>query len=85
MKIISIILIVIGLLLCAVGSFGTHFFVHHVMRDLMNAAAGGIGSVASGLQNAWYLSFVAMFGCLIMFLGVVLNIVVMLRAKKQTT
>jgi uncharacterized membrane protein len=82
MKIISIILLVIGMLLCAVGSFGSHFFTHQVMYDIMHADTGGIGSIASGLTNAWYLSFVSIAGCVVIFLGVILNIVAMVRAKK---
>lgn len=83
MKIISIILIVIGLLLCAVGSFGTHFFVHHLMHDLMHAETAGIGTIASNLNNAWYLSFVSMAGCALIFFGLILNIISMFTGRKQ--
>jgi uncharacterized membrane protein len=85
MKIISIILIVIGLLLCTLGSFGTHFLIHQIMENIMRADSSGIGALASNLTNAWNLSFVGIAGCVVIFLGVILNIVAIFRAKKQTT
>ena len=84
MKIVSVIFIVIGMLLCVVGSFGTHFFTHQLMHDLMHTETGGIGSVASALTNAWYLSFVSIAGCVVIFIGVVLNIIAMFIGRKQT-
>lgn len=83
MKIISIILIVIGLLLCFVSSLWMHFAVHHVMHGMMHAETAGIGTIASNLSNAWYLSFVNMCGCVIIFIGVVLNIISMFAGRKQ--
>jgi len=84
MKIVSIILLVIGLLLCLVSGVWTHFAVHNVMYDLMHSEVAGIGRIASNLTNAWYLSFVNMVGCVFIFLGVVLNIISMFKERKQT-
>jgi hypothetical protein len=82
MKIISLVLLVIGLLLCLAGGFGTHFFIHHVIYDILHAETSGIGSIARGLDNAWYLSFVSIAGSAFVFLGLVFNIIAMFKGKK---
>ena len=74
MKTISVVLIVAGVLLCFVSSLWMHFAVHHVMHDMMHAETSGIGTVASNLTTAWYLSFVNMVGCVIIFFGIILSI-----------
>lgn len=49
----------------------------------MHAETSGIGSVASALTNAWYLSFVSIAGCVVIFIGLMINIIAMFIGRKQ--
>ena len=85
MKIISIILIFIGLFLCAVGSAGMHFAIHKTIEGAMHAETAGVYSLAQNLETAWYLSIVSVVGCIVIFFGLVLNIISIFTGRKQIT
>jgi hypothetical protein len=83
MKIISLILVIIGFLLCAVSGLGLRIEVSAITENIMRAEASGIGGLASALYLASVLSYVNIFGCLVIFLGIILNIASLFAGKKQ--
>lgn len=85
MKIISIILIAIGLFLCAVGSVGVQYLLRKTLEALMNSETAGIGAIARGFDNAFLSNYIAIFGCVIIFIGLLLNIISIFTGRKQIT
>jgi len=83
MKIIAVILTFIGLVVCFIGSVGTQYLLRSTLYAMMNSETSGIGAIARGFDNAMLAGYVAIFGCVIIFLGLLLNIVSMFTGKKQ--
>lgn len=83
MKIISLILIFIGFVLAFIGSVGVQYLLRATLNAMMDSANSGIGEIASGFSNAFLSNYVALFGCAIIFLGLVLNIISMFTGRKQ--
>lgn len=85
MKIISIILIIFGFILCVGSSLGIRFAIYTLVDGLMSSDTAGIGMVASAISSASLLSYVNLFGCAIIFIGILLNIVGMFAGRKRQT
>lgn len=83
MKIISLILIVIGFFICLATGIGFRLAVGNILSSLMNSETSGIGQIASAISMANLLSYVNIFGSVIIFLGIILSIVSMFAGKKQ--
>lgn len=79
----SVVLTFIGLVLCFVGSVGTQYMLRSTLDAMMNSETSGIGAIASGFDNAMKLGYVAIFGCVIVFIGLLINIISMFAGKKQ--
>lgn len=83
MKIISLIVTFIGFVLCLAGSLGNQFFLRSTLAALINSETSGIAAIASGFDYAMISGYVAIFGCAIIFLGLLLNVISLLAGKKQ--
>ena len=83
MKIISVIIITIGFVICAISSLGIRYSVYNIVSGLMNTETTGIGQLASALSNASLLSYVNIFGCVVIFIGLVQNFISMFTEKKR--
>lgn len=83
MKIVSVLLTVIGLLITGFSSLGIFYSIFTAVNAGKNSGAEGIGIVIWGLNTAYKLGFVNLFGLAILFFGVILLIVAMFTGKKQ--
>jgi riboflavin transporter FmnP len=83
MRIISVILSVIGLMVCGVSAVGFRLTMSNLLNALLSGETSGIGQVASAITTANLLSYVNIFGCALIFLGILLNIFSMFGGKKQ--
>ncbi len=83
MRIISVILTFIGFVLCGIGSFGVRYMLYKVLEGLKNSETAGIGELARGFDNAVLLSYLSIFGCVIIFIGLILNFISMFTEKKR--
>jgi uncharacterized membrane protein len=83
MKIISIILTFVGFVLCFVGSVGVQVLLRQTLAAMMDSETGGIGAIARGFDNTFLSNYVALFGCLLVFIGLLINIISLLAGRKQ--
>ncbi len=83
MKAISIILITIGFIMCGISSLGIRYAISVLTEGLMSAETAGIGTIASALTNASVFSYMNLFGCALIFFGIVFNLMGMFTEKKQ--
>ena len=79
----SVVLTSIGLFLCFIGSVGTQYMLRSTLNAMMNSETSGIGAIARGFDNAMSLGYVAIFGCVIIFIGLLINIISMFTGRKQ--
>jgi hypothetical protein len=80
MQVISRGLIVVGLLIIVAGNLATYYGIHTAVNAMRDTAESGIGDVAWGMSSAYFYSFVSLFGCLLLVVGLVLTA---LRRKHQ--
>ena len=85
MKILSIILLVIGFILCGISSLALRYYLWQVINGMMASGTAGIGIVANGFDKMSLLSYVNIFGCVIIFLGIITSIVSLFTGRKQQT
>jgi len=71
-RMISRVLIVVGLLITVAGNLATFNGVHTAVNGMMNSAENGIASVATGMSSAYSWSLISLFGCFILIVGLVL-------------
>jgi uncharacterized membrane protein len=83
MKIISVILTFIGFVLCLIGSVGSQYFLRSALKAMMDSETSGIGAIARGFDNAMLTGYVAIFGCAIIFLGLVVSVISLFAGRKQ--
>ena len=83
MKIISSIIIGIGLVITLISSLVIFYATHTGVSGVTNSAERGIGDIAWGLSTAYYASFINLFGCAILVLGVLLALVAMFTGRKK--
>jgi hypothetical protein len=51
----------------------------------MSSEANGIGMIASAITTGSYLSYLNILGCTIILIGIILNIVSIIVARKQNS
>jgi hypothetical protein len=83
MRTISVILTFIGFVLCLAGSVGVQVLLRQTLFALLNSETGGIGAIARGFDNTFLSNYVALFGCLLIFIGLLLNIISLFTGRKQ--
>ena len=83
MKTISLILTFIGLVLCFAGSVGVQILLRQTLNAMMNSETGGIGAIASGFENTFMANYLAIFGCMLVLLGLLLGVISMFTGRKQ--
>ena len=83
MKIISVILTFIGFVLCLIGSVGSQYFLRATLAAMMDSETAGIGAIARGFDNAMLSGYVAIFGCAIIFLGLLLSVISIFTGRRQ--
>ena len=83
MKIISFILTFIGFVLCLAGSVGSQYFLRSTLKVMLESETSGIGAIGRGFDNAMLSGYVAIFGCAIIFLGLLVSIISMFTGRKQ--
>ena len=81
MKVISKILIAIGLFITVISNLATYYGLHTAVQGVKNSADEGIGAVARGMDSAYFWSFISLFGCLILVVDVVLAFIKSLGEK----
>lgn len=79
----SVVLTFIGLVLCFIGSVGTQYMLRSTLDAMMNSETAGIGAIASGFENTILSNYVAIFGCVIIFIGLLVNVISMFAGRKQ--
>ena len=72
MRVVSRVLIVVGLLITIAGNLATFYGVRAAVRGMMNAESAGIASVAWGMTSAYSWSAVSLLGCFLLIVGLVL-------------
>ena len=85
MKIIAIILTFVGFVLAFFGSVGTQYLLRQTLAAMMNSETSGIGAIARGFDNTMTAGYVAIFGSVLVFLGIIVNIIALLAGRKQQT
>ncbi|MGC2236846.1 MAG: hypothetical protein WA584_11845 [Pyrinomonadaceae bacterium] len=85
MKIISVILTFIGFVLCLAGSVGSQYFLRVILAAMISSETSGIGAMARGFDNAMLSGYVAIFGCAIIFLGLLISVISLFTGRKQQT
>jgi hypothetical protein len=83
MKVISVILTFIGFVLCLAGSVGVQFLLRSTLDAMMNSETSGIGAIASGFNNTMLSNYVAIFGCALIFIGLIINVISLFGGRKQ--
>jgi hypothetical protein len=83
MRIAAIIVTLIGLLITGISSLGIVVSLYTATEAAKSSAAGGIGTFAAWVSYAQILSYVNLFGLVILFFGVVLLIVTMFMGRKK--
>ena len=83
MKIVAIIVTLIGLAITGICSLGTAFSLYTAVNSMTNSAARGVGTPASWLGYAQILSYINLFGVVILVLGVILMIAAMYMGRKN--
>ncbi|MBC8029889.1 MAG: hypothetical protein H7Z16_07245 [Pyrinomonadaceae bacterium] len=72
MNIISKILIAIGLFITVAGNFATYYGIRTAVNGMIDSAASGIGTIAWGMDSAYFYSVVSLVGCFILIVGLAL-------------
>ena len=72
MRVISRILIVLGLLVTVVCNLATFYGIRTAISGMIDAESAGIAGVARGMSYASYGSVVGLLGCFILIVGLVL-------------
>ena len=72
MKAISWILISIGFIITVLSNLAAFYGLRAAVNGMENSAEGGIGIVAWGMSFSYTSSFVSLFGCFILFVGITL-------------
>ena len=85
MKAASLILQLVGFLICFGTSVGFRFALAGILDAIMNSEAGGIGRISSAVETGSYLSYLNILGCVIILIGIILNIISVFVGRKQTT
>ncbi|HEY0428055.1 MAG TPA: hypothetical protein VGC76_09770 [Pyrinomonadaceae bacterium] len=84
MKIISVILTFIGFVLCLFGNVGVQYFLRKTMQDILDEkGASGIAVLVNGFSNALNSSYVSIFGCVIIFFGIIFGIISIFTGRRQ--
>ena len=69
MRIISRILIILGLLITIAGNFATYYGIRTAVNGMLDSASNGIGIVAWGMDSAYFYSLVSLVGCFLLVIG----------------
>jgi hypothetical protein len=85
MKIIAIILTSIGFVLCFFGNIGVQYLLRQTLAAMMDSQTSGIGAIASGFENTMLAGYVAIFGSVLVFLGILINIIALFTGRKRQT
>jgi len=72
MKMVSKILLAVGLLLTVVGSLATRYSLNAYLRGMQRSAENGIGEAVAAFNMAFTYSTVSILGCLLLTSGVIL-------------
>lgn len=83
MKIISLILLVIGLIICGISSLTIVYTITSAVNAAMNSGSAGIGMIGAALDTSRTMGFVNILGCAMIFFGIVFNIISWFTGKKQ--
>ena len=83
MRIISVVLTFIGFVLCFFGSVGVQVLLRQTLAALANSESAGIGAVARGFDNAMLSSYVAIFGSIVVLLGLLCAVVSLFTDRKR--
>jgi hypothetical protein len=72
LRVISRILIVVGVFVTVVCNLATFYGIRTAISGMMNAESAGIASVASGMSFASYGSVAGLLGCFVLIVGLIL-------------
>jgi hypothetical protein len=82
MKAISWILIGIGFFITALSNLATFYGLRAAVNGMENSAENGIGIVAWGMSFSYTSSFIGLFGCFILFTGMIFAVLGALIKKR---
>ena len=85
MKAASLILQLVGFLICFGSSIGFRFALGGILNAIMSSETSGIGQINSAVQSGYYLSYLNILGCVVILIGIILNIISVFVGRKQTT
>ncbi|MET0754358.1 MAG: hypothetical protein ABWZ66_13330 [Pyrinomonadaceae bacterium] len=84
MKIISLILLVIGLIICGISSLTIVYTITSAVNAAMNGGgSAGIGMIGAALDTSRTMGIVNLLGCAMIFFGIVFNIISLFTGRKQ--
>lgn len=72
MRVISRIVIVVGLLISIAGNIATYYSARTAVNGMLADLSNGIAPVSWGLTSTYAWCFVSLFGCLLLLVGLVL-------------
>lgn len=72
MRIVSRILIVFGLLITVAANFATYYGIRTAVNGMLDSGATGIGTVAWGMDSAYFYSLIGLLGCFVLIIGLTL-------------
>ena len=72
MRVISRVLIVVGLLITVASNLATFYGLFTAVNGMRTAETNGIASVAWGMTSAYSWSFASLFGCFLLVVGLIL-------------
>ena len=81
MRVISRILIAFGLLTTSAANFATYYGIRAAVNGMLDSASTGIGTVAWGMDSAYFYSVVSLLGCFLLIIGLTLAA---LTSKRMT-
>lgn len=73
MNVIARILIILGLLITIGGNFATYYGIRTAVNGMVDSATNGIGTVAWGMDSAYFYSVVGLVGCFTLIAGLALS------------
>ncbi len=83
MKTASLILLVIGLILCGISSLTIVYSITSAVNQAMAGGAAGIGMIGAALDTSRTMGLVNIFGCVLIFIGIICNIIPSFTGRKQ--
>ena len=82
MKVVALIFIAIGFAITALSNLAVFYGLRTAMLGMQDSAASGIGEVAWGMNLSYICSFISLFGCFILFVGVIFSIISLFVKKR---